>query len=86
MGCGRGASGSTFANAHLVCLVIRHDETQSLQCLMIVTDIKEQKCEEQAALLLAATQERERLARDLHDAASQSLWAALVIAEALPRL
>lgn len=53
---------------------------------MIVTDITVQKQSAQAALLIAATQERERLARDLHDAVSQSLFAALVIAESLPRL
>lgn len=35
---------------------------------------------------LAAIQERQRLARDLHDAVSQTLFSASVIAEALPRL
>lgn len=34
---------------------------------------------------LVASQERERLARDLHDAVSQTLFSASVIAEALPR-
>ena len=34
---------------------------------------------------LVATQERERLARDLHDAVSQTLFSASMIAEALPR-
>jgi len=34
---------------------------------------------------LIAAQERERLARDLHDAVSQTLFSASVIAEALPR-
>ncbi len=35
---------------------------------------------------LAALEERQRLARDLHDAVSQTLFSASVIAEALPRL
>ncbi|HEX2618844.1 MAG TPA: GAF domain-containing sensor histidine kinase, partial [Phototrophicaceae bacterium] len=34
----------------------------------------------------AATEERQRLARDLHDAVSQTLFSASVMAEALPRL
>ena len=38
------------------------------------------------ALALAATQERQRLARDLHDAVSQTLFSASVIAQTLPRL
>jgi PAS domain S-box-containing protein len=35
---------------------------------------------------LAAVEERQRLARDLHDAVSQSLFSASVIAQSLPRL
>jgi signal transduction histidine kinase len=35
---------------------------------------------------LAATQERERLARDLHDSVTQTLYSISVIAEALPRV
>lgn len=37
------------------------------------------------AHLLAAYEERQRLARDLHDAVSQSLFSACIITEALPR-
>ena len=37
------------------------------------------------ALEAAATRERERLARDLHDAVSQTLFAASIIAESVPR-
>lgn len=40
----------------------------------------------QQAKELAAAQERQRLARDLHDAVSQTLFSASVIAETLPRL
>lgn len=40
----------------------------------------------QQAQVLAATQERQRLARDLHDAVSQTLFSASVIAQTLPRL
>jgi signal transduction histidine kinase len=40
----------------------------------------------QQARILAATQERQRLARDLHDAVSQTLFSASVIAQTLPRL
>jgi PAS domain S-box-containing protein len=72
--------------AHLVCLVLPGNEIQSLHSLMVVTDITEQKRDEQEALLLAATQERERLARDLHDTVSQALYASLLVAETLPRL
>jgi len=38
------------------------------------------------AKTLAAVQERQRLARELHDAVSQTLFSANVIAESLPRL
>lgn len=40
----------------------------------------------QQAQELAATQERNRLARDLHDAVTQTLFSASLIAEVLPRL
>jgi two-component system nitrate/nitrite sensor histidine kinase NarX len=40
----------------------------------------------QQAQELAAIQERQRLARDLHDAVSQTLFSASLIAETLPRL
>ena len=35
---------------------------------------------------LAASQERQRLARDLHDAVSQTLFSVSLIAEVLPRI
>lgn len=40
----------------------------------------------QQAQTLAAMKERERLARELHDAVSQTLFSASIVAEALPRL
>ena len=40
----------------------------------------------QQSRALAALEERQRLARDLHDAVSQTLFSASVVAEALPRL
>ncbi len=40
----------------------------------------------QQAQELAATQERQRLARDLHDAVTQTLFSASLIAEVLPKL
>lgn len=76
----------SLIDGHLVCIVILDDEIQLPQCLIIATDITELKHREAEALILAAAHERERLARDLHDAVSQSLFAATLIAEALPRL
>lgn len=73
-------------HVHLVCIVIQNDKSETPQCLIIVTDLTELKHREEEALILAAAHERERLARDLHDAVSQSLFAATLIAEALPRL
>jgi len=46
--------------------------------------IRNSRAYEQAQVL-AATQERQRLARDLHDAVSQTLFSASVIAQTLPR-
>jgi PAS domain S-box-containing protein len=40
----------------------------------------------QQALTMAASEERQRIARDLHDAVSQTLFSANVVAESLPRL
>lgn len=79
-------SQGTATTVHLVCMVIQDDKTEAPQCLILATDITERRQREQEALILAATQERERLARDLHDAVSQTLFAATLIAEALPRL
>jgi two-component system nitrate/nitrite sensor histidine kinase NarX len=58
--------------------------------LLLLDNITERK-EIQMALYkqaqeVAALNERQRLARDLHDAVSQSLFSASIIAESLPRL
>lgn len=47
-------------------------------------DITERKQTEQLMQVTAATAERERLARELHDAVTQTLFSATLIAEALP--
>lgn len=47
-------------------------------------DITERKQAEQLMQVTAATAERERLARELHDAVTQTLFSATLIAEALP--
>lgn len=61
-----------------------HDAGDNLTCydgLMIdITELRERLQEE------AAANERSRLARDLHDAVTQTLFSANLIAEALPRL
>jgi PAS domain S-box-containing protein len=53
--------------------------------LAIVRDVTERK-KAQEELQKAAAAERNRLARDLHDAVSQTLFSTSVIAEVLPRL
>jgi PAS domain S-box-containing protein len=54
-------------------------------CRLTINDISRQKAAEQA-LELAVLEERQRLARDLHDSVNQSLFSAGLIAEVLPRL
>jgi signal transduction histidine kinase len=49
--------------------------------LALVRDLTERKMAEEAA-----QEERQRLARDLHDAVSQTLWSASLIADVLPEI
>jgi PAS domain S-box-containing protein len=49
--------------------------------LAVVRDVSERKVAEEAA-----REERQRLARDLHDAVSQTLWSASLIADVLPNI
>ena len=53
--------------------------------ISFITDITERK-QAEAALQTAVAAERNRLARDLHDAVTQTLFSASLIAEVLPRL
>jgi PAS domain S-box-containing protein len=53
--------------------------------MSFITDITERK-QAEAALQAAVVAERNRLARDLHDAVTQTLFSASLIAEVLPRL
>ena len=52
----------------------------------VMTDIHDQKIAEKQLEQAAVLAERERLARDLHDAVTQSLFMATATAEALPRV
>jgi PAS domain S-box-containing protein len=70
--------GSEFtAEVNLHQIVIQ-DEALTLA---VVRDITERKEAEQAAF-----EERQRLARDLHDAVSQTLWSSTLIADVLPEI
>ncbi len=59
---------------------VARDVTQRIQMQQIMREAQEH------ALTLAALEERQRLARELHDVVSQTLYSASVIAETLPRL
>jgi signal transduction histidine kinase len=54
--------------------------------VLVFRDITERKQNEQREREMIAIEERQRLARELHDAVSQTLFSANVIAESLPRL
>ena len=51
------------------------------QVLGILQDISDRKYNEEAAIMLSAFEERQRLARDLHDSVSQSLHSLVLFAE-----
>ncbi|NDJ77319.1 MAG: GAF domain-containing sensor histidine kinase, partial [Chloroflexi bacterium] len=67
--------------------VYTDDQTQRLQAFagQAATAIKNAQLHHQVQTV-AVLQERQRLARDLHDAVSQTLFSASMIAEALPQL
>ena len=64
-----------------------YDESNRLDGVVVtVEEITERVQAEKQAEQAAATAERERLARDLHDAVTQTLFSVAAIAEALPRI
>jgi signal transduction histidine kinase len=83
-------------------VIVLHNRTREKQAeraLRQANDDLEQRVEERTAALekahiaereqarrLAVLEERQRLARDLHDAVSQTLWSASLLAESLPDL
>ncbi len=63
------------------------DESGEIDSVVVtIEDITDQVQAEKQAEQAAAAAERERLARDLHDAVTQSLFSVAAIAEALPRV
>ena len=65
---------------------IVNSDGQVIRMIEYVLDLTERKQAEQALRESAAVAERERLARDLHDAVTQTLFSASLIAEVLPQL
>lgn len=65
---------------------IRDRSGKIVGVVLVFRDITERKAAEHQALELATINERHRLARELHDAVSQVLFSANIIAESLPRL
>jgi signal transduction histidine kinase len=65
--------------------ILAHIENLNIFANQAAVAIQNARLYEQAQEA-AALNERQRLARDLHDAVSQSLFSATIIAEALPRL
>lgn len=64
----------------------RLGDADSRKVALLFTEITERRKAEAERAELAVVQERHRLARELHDAVTQSLFAASVITETLPRL
>ena len=64
--------------------VVQDDQVVGVQG--VLTDITDRKLAEMHLKREAATAERERLARDLHDSVTQTLYSVAAIAEALPRI
>ena len=64
--------------------VMEGDQVVGVQGVMI--DITDRKKAESQLTRNAAIAERERLARELHDSVTQTLYSVAAIAEALPRI
>jgi two-component system nitrate/nitrite sensor histidine kinase NarX len=64
-----------------------HDQSGEIDSVVVTTeDVTQRKQAETKLEEAAAAAERERLARELHDAVTQSLFSVASIAEALPRV
>jgi PAS domain S-box-containing protein len=63
---------------------ILDDDGQIASIAIFARDITELKMIQEQEMAQAATQERTRLARDLHDAVTQTIYSASLIAEVLP--
>lgn len=61
-------------------------DTVGSQIGLFIESKRAEEAEHQQARIVAAMEERQRLARDLHDSVTQSLFSASVIAEMLPML
>ncbi len=66
--------------------VVLNDAGEVVKVIGINQDITERKLLEAQLQQAATTAERERLARELHDAVTQTLFSASVIAEATPKI
>ena len=64
--------------------VVQDDQVVGVQG--VLTDITDRKLAEMHLEREAATAERERLVRDLHNSVTQTLYSVAAIAEALPRI
>lgn len=72
------------------CSAVRTPNGEFMYNIAVIEDITErlnlERAERERAQSMAVHEERQRLARDLHDAVTQSLFTTSIIAEALPRL
>jgi PAS domain S-box-containing protein len=65
---------------------ILNDQGEVESVAVFAADITEQKRLQKRAMEAAAAEERNRLARDLHDAVTQTIYSASLIAEVLPQV
>jgi PAS domain S-box-containing protein len=65
---------------------ILDDEGDVASIAVFAVDITEQKRLQEKERETAAAEERRRLARDLHDSVTQTMYSVSIVAEALPRL